>query len=835
MTDVDSYNPADLEAQAQQFWNNNHCFKAERDSTREKFYCLAMFPYPSGHLHVGHVRNYTIADTISRYQRMLGKNILQPMGWDAFGLPAENAAIKSKVAPADWTHTNIIRMRSQLKHLGFAYDWDRELATCDPEYYRWEQWFFTKLVEKGIAYRKDGWVNWDPIDQTVLANEQVVDGKGWRSGALVERRKISQWFLKISEYAEELLEDLDQLDGWPEQVKQMQRNWIGRSRGVEIQFDLLETNETLEVYTTRPDTLMGATYLAVAAEHPILQSVLESNNELADFVAECHRRPTTESGTASGEKQGIDTGLRAKHPITGESLPIWCANFVLMEYGSGAIMSVPAHDSRDWEFAKAYQLPIRQVIKPMGGKPVDIEQAAFTDKGILCHSKQYDGMDFEQAFAAILKDLQATGHGEEQINYRIKDWGISRQRYWGVPIPMLHSDDEDFSVPEAELPVLLPSNTKNSLATIAGMFKKDYAPSLTDTKHEVVPLSKLPQFYQTELFRNGKAIVRETDTFDTFVESSWYYARFACPQHSDAMLNEEVDYWLPVDQYVGGIEHAILHLLYARFFHKLMRDMGLVKSDEPFKRLLTQGMILKGGIKMSKSKDNVVYPDDLIKRYGADTLRLFVMFAAPPQQTLEWSDSGIEGAYRFLKRLWKQVIEHIHHKPNQSATPNQATCEQLQHLIHKTIAKVSDDYGRRQSFNTAIAATMELNNALSKFDDNSEQGYRLKTDGYEAIVKMLAPIVPHITHHLWQRLGHKTALVDCRWPEFEADLLETDDCEIAVQVNGKLRGQVVIARGSAQDSVEELVLSDKKIKKFIGEVVPRKVIYVKDKIINFVL
>ena len=832
MSDVDSYNAAEIETEAQKFWEQNRCFSTTADPTRKKFYCLAMFPYPSGHLHVGHVRNYTIADTISRYQRMLGNNVLQPMGWDAFGLPAENAAIKSGVTPADWTHNNIVRMRQQLKCLGFAYDWDRELATCDPEYYRWEQWFFTQLVERGIAYRKDSWVNWDPVDQTVLANEQVLEGKGWRSGAQVERRKISQWFLKVSEYAEELLEGLDELDGWPEQVKQMQRNWIGRSRGVEIQFDLLNTDQALHVYTTRPDTLMGATYLAVAAEHPILHSVLGSKPELAAFVEECHRRPTAESDTASGDKKGVDTGLRASHPLSGQSLPIWCANFVLMGYGSGAIMSVPAHDTRDWEFAQTYQLPIRQVIAPRAGSVLDITQGAFTDKGILCDSGPYDGMDFEQAFEAILKDLK--DHGKEKINYRIKDWGVSRQRYWGVPIPILRCGEQDFCVNEHDLPVLLPSKTDNALTETAGAFKKDKVTSLSHAPQVVLPLSKMPQFYKTNLTRDGAEVLRETDTFDTFVESSWYYARFACPNYGAEMLSGEVNHWLPVDQYVGGIEHAILHLLYARFFHKLMRDMGLVKCDEPFKRLLTQGMILKDGIKMSKSRGNVVYPDELVERYGADTLRLFVMFAAPPQQTLEWSHSGIEGAHRFLKRLWKQVLEHINNKPADT-TPNTKACNELKQFIHKTIAKVSDDYARRQSFNTAIAANMELNNALAKFTDNSEQGYRLKTSGFEAIIKMLSPIVPHITHHLWQRLGHQSALVDCPWPEFEANLLETEHCKVVVQVDGKLRGQLTVARGSEQDSVAALALSDQRIKKFIGSSTPTKVVYVQDKIINFVL
>ena len=849
MNDIEPYDADTLESEAQEFWHQNHCFDVAADPTREKFYCLAMFPYPSGRLHMGHLRNYTIADAISRYQRMLGKNVLQPMGWDAFGLPAENAARQGGASPAEWTHDNITRMRTQLKRLGLAYDWNRELATCDPGYYLWEQWFFTKLLEKGIAYRKEGWVNWDPVDQTVLANEQVVDGKGWRSGTPVERKKIPQWYLRIEDYAEELLAGLDELDGWPEQVKQMQRNWIGRSRGINIRFDLSDYPGHLDVFTTRPDTLMGASYLAVAAEHPVLLLATANRSELDELIAECRRKPTTEASTMIYEKKGVDTGLRADHPISGESLPIWCANFVLMEYGSGAIMSVPAHDQRDWEFAKTYGLPIKQVIKAAGDNPISAsEHRAFTDYGIVCNSGKYDGMNYRQAFAAILKDLQATDKGEETVQYRLKDWCVSRQRYWGVPIPVEYISDELKATDGEELPVLLPSaisERDDSLTETVKYFKNDFAlnpkASASESLEEqalesILPLSQRAEFYRL----NNTYSKRETDTFDTFVESSWYYARFTCPDCDDAMLNEEAAYWLPVDQYVGGIEHAILHLLYARFFHRLMRDLGLLQNipddrkNEPFKRLLTQGMVLKDGVKMSKSKGNIVDPDRLIEKYGADTVRLFIMFAAPPTQSLEWSDSGVEGAHRFLKRLWKQINTHIQTEPRTEAVVNDAEFNKMQHLIHKTIAKVSDDYDRRQSFNTAIAANMELSNALSKFDDRSPQAYQLKREAFEAIIKMLSPITPHIMHHLWQRLGHGTPLIDCRWPDYKKELLQTDRCEVVVQINGKLRAKLNVARDSNEATVKALALSDAKIKKYLNGMATSKVIYVKDKIINFV-
>jgi len=861
MNDIESYDANKIEADAQEFWHLNHCFNVKADTKREKFYCLAMFPYPSGHLHVGHLRNYTIADTISRYQRMLGKNVLQPMGWDAFGLPAENAARQSGASPAQWTHANIIRMRRQLKRLGLAYDWHRELATCDPAYYRWEQWFFTQLIAQGIAYRKEGWVNWDPVDQTVLANEQVIDGRGWRSGALVERKKISQWYLRISDYAQELLDGLDKLDGWPEQVIQMQRNWIGRSRGINIQFDLVDHSATLEVFTSRPDTLMGVSYLAVAAEHPLAIQAAQSNPELRRFIAECQHKATAEAATMTHEKKGVDTGLRARHPLRGETLsetiPVWCANFVLMEYGSGAIMSVPAHDQRDWEFAKSYQLPIVQVIAPANGGRVSLEQGAYSERGILCNSGRYDGMDYEQAFTAILKDLQAMNKGEETILYRLKDWCISRQRYWGVPIPVVYTDDKAVAVDDSDLPVLLPAASEESAPSLtqsAAFFKNNQtaAPEATQqpSSASVLPLAQRPAFYQLDGNRR-----RETDTFDTFVESSWYYARFASADCATAMLSAEAAYWLPVDHYVGGIEHAILHLLYARFFHRLMRDLGLLEQlpkhhrDEPFKRLLTQGMVLKGGVKMSKSKGNTVDPDQLVEKYGADTVRLFVMFAAPPTQSLEWSDKGVEGAHRFLKRLWRQInlyinseaaaaanVEDTHGEDaaSEAARVASTACKRMQQLIHKTIAKVSDDYARRQSFNTAIAANMELCNALAKFDAHSPPARRLKREGFEAIVKMLSPITPHIMHHLWQRLGHRTPLVDCRWPSYRGELLHSESCEVVVQINGKLRARLRVARDSDAPTVEALALAEQTIQKHLGGALPAKTIYVKNKIINFV-
>ncbi|MDD9868376.1 MAG: leucine--tRNA ligase [Gammaproteobacteria bacterium] len=816
-----AYDARETERIAQAYWDEHRCFRAVRDDAREKFYCLSMFPYPSGQLHMGHVRNYTIGDVISRYQRMLGKNVLQPMGWDAFGLPAENAARDGGIAPQQWTANNIAQMKSQLKRLGYAYDWEREFATSEPHYYRWEQWFFTRLFDRGLAYRSESWVNWDPVDETVLANEQVIDGLGWRSGARVERRKIPQWFLRITDYADQLLDDLAQLDEWPERVRQMQRNWIGRSRGVEIRFDLDGAgagNDALTVFTTRPDTLMGATYVALAAEHPALDSRLDADPALAEFVAECRRRPTAEAEMMTRPKRGVDTGLRAVHPLSGEALPVWCANFVLMEYGSGAVMSVPAHDRRDWEFARANGLPLRQVVRPADGAAVDLECGAFTDKGILCNSGHYDGMDFEAAFDAILADLKAAGRGGECIQYRLKDWGVSRQRYWGAPIPALYDNGECRMAGDDELPVELPAQPGSG----------------------VLPLAQLPGFRNAGAGAGGREVVRETDTFDTFFESSWYYVRFACAAGAAAIPDDEAAYWLPVDHYVGGIEHAVLHLLYARFFYKLMRDFGLVEGDEPFKRLLTQGMVLKDGAKMSKSRGNTVDPAAYIERYGADTVRLFMMFAAPPEQALEWSDSGVEGGHRFLKRFWRQVTAHcrMRSQPPPRARADAAACREMRRRIHATIAKVGDDYARRLSFNTAIAANMELGNALARFAaaaGDSAEGRRILTEGYESIVKMMAPVTPHIMHCLWRRLGHETPLVDCAWPQADERAMSAERCEIVVQVNGRLRSRLQLPAGSGRGAVEEQALADEKVRRFVHGREIVKTIHVENKLVNFVV
>ena len=811
--DTDAYAPHEIERQVQSFWEKNDCFRALRDDAREKFYCLSMFPYPSGRLHMGHVRNYTIGDVISRYQRMLGRNVLQPMGWDAFGLPAENAARTGGIAPQEWTERNVAQMKRQLKRLGYGYDWHREFATSEADYYRWEQWFFTKLYERGLAYRKESWVNWDPVDQTVLANEQVIAGCGWRSGARVERRRIPQWFLRIGAYAEQLLDDLGQLTAWPERVRRMQRNWIGRSRGIVVRFDLAARDDALTVFTTRPDTLMGATYLAVAAEHPVLEGLLGDNPPLAELVEECRRRPTAEAEVMTREKRGVDTGLRAVHPLSGDLLPVWCANFVLMEYGTGAVMSVPAHDQRDWEFAQSYGLARRQVIRPSAGAEPDLAQGAFIEKGVLCNSGAYDGMDFAAAFDAILRDLTACEHGEECVSYRLKDWGVSRQRYWGAPIPALYCGDACRMAGADELPVRLPRQRG------AG----------------VLPLSQLPDFRDLGCDGEGRYIVRETDTFDTFFESSWYYVRFAAAGRD--LPDDEAAYWLPVDCYVGGIEHAVLHLLYARFFYKLMRDFGLVEGDEPFTRLLTQGMVLKDGAKMSKSKGNTVDPERYIEKYGADTVRLFLMFAAPPEQALEWSDAGVEGGFRFLRRFWRQVTEHcrvLASPAPAAAHPDTGACRDLRRLIHATIAKVSDDYARRRSFNTAIAANMELSNALARFGDESSDGRKVKSEGYEAIVKMMAPVTPHVMHCLWRRLGHETPLLDCAWPVADERALHSDHCEIVVQVNGRLRDRLRLPAGCSRALIEERALANDKVRRFLEGKDVVKTIHVEGKLVNFV-
>jgi leucyl-tRNA synthetase len=822
----EQYRPQEVESSAQQYWEENQSFKVSEDTGKEKFYCLSMFPYPSGHLHMGHVRNYLIGDVISRHQRMLGKNVLQPMGWDAFGLPAENAAMQRGIAPATWTWSNIDYMRKQLKQLGYAYDWSRELATCHPDYYRWEQWFFTRLFERGLVYKKEAEVNWDPVDQTVLANEQVVEGRGWRSGALVERRKIPQWFIRITAYAQELLDELDMLDGWPEEVRTMQSNWIGRSEGVELTFGVEGYSDLLTVYTTRPDTLMGVTYVAVAPQHPLAEEAAAKNPALAQFIEKQNHIKVAEADMATMEKLGMDTGFKAIHPVSGTKLPVYVANFVLMSYGSGAVMAVPAHDQRDYEFACKYQLPIQQVVKPANDDQVcNLKEKAFTEKGTLINSGEFDGLDFETAFDRIEAYLRSNGKGQSRVNFRLRDWGVSRQRYWGTPIPIINCPScGAVPVPERDLPVILPENV-----------------SFTDSGS---PIKKMPEFYRAKCPACGADAERETDTFDTFMESSWYYARFACPDLNTGMLDQRADYWLPVDQYIGGIEHAILHLLYARFFHKLMRDEGLVSSDEPFKRLLTQGMVLKDGSKMSKSKGNTVEPAALISQYGADTVRLFTMFAAPPSQSLEWSDSGVEGSARFLRKLWRTIKSHTSDAAisltGQTLTPAQ---KQLRFKTHSTLQKVGDDIGRRQTFNTAIAAVMELVNTISHFQEQhdsstSSEAARLNLavvhEAFEIVVLCLAPIVPHFSHALWLHLGHQDAIVNCRWPEVDEMALVQDAIQMVIQVNGKLRGKLEVARDIDDSELEKLAYRDANVRKHLEGMTVRKVIVVPGKLVNIV-
>lgn len=814
------YDPQLLEREAQRYWEEQRSFAARDDRTGEKFYCLSMFPYPSGRAHMGHVRNYSISDAIARYQRMLGRNVLHPMGWDAFGLPAENAAVANRTAPAKWTYANIEHMRGQLKALGFSFDWDREIATCSPDYYRWEQWFFTRLYEKGLVYRKMSTVNWDPVDQTVLANEQVIDGRGWRSGALVERREIPQWFLRITSYADELLRDLDRLDGWPEAVKTMQRNWIGKSRGVELFFSLhadVAGHSRIKVYTTRPDTLFGVTYLSLAAEHPISMALAADNPALAAFIAECRQASVAEADMAQAEKRGMDTGLRAIHPLTGDLVPVWIANYVLMDYGSGAVMAVPAHDERDWEFARRYDLPMTSVICDDSGNPADVSQAAWTARGILAHSAEFDGMDFATAFEAIAERLAAQDAGHVTTQYRLRDWGVSRQRYWGTPIPMLIlSGGGEIPIPADRLPSLLPEDVV--MDGVASPIKAD------------------PDWRRFDL--DGVACERETDTFDTFVQSSWYYARFTCPHYEDGMLDSDAaNYWLPVDQYVGGIEHAILHLLYARFFHKLMRDEGLLASDEPFERLLTQGMVLKDGAKMSKSKGNTVDPSALVERYGADTVRLFSLFAAPPDQSLEWSDSGIEGAHRFLRRLWRLVQEHLEAGPVPPVDTGRLgpAARDARRKIHETIAKVSDDMGRRQTFNTAIAAVMELCNELARLPADDDQARAVMHEGLDIVVRLLVPIVPHVCHHLWQQLGGEGDSTYAPWPEADEDALVRDSVEIVVQVNGKVRARMEAPADADRAALEKAALAQENAQRFIEGKAVRKVIVVPGKLVNIVV
>ncbi len=862
MSTDEKYNPRIVEKEAQAFWENEQTFSVTHQSDKEKFYCLAMFPYPSGKLHMGHVRNYTITDVIARYQRMQGKNVLHPMGWDAFGLPAENAAIENHTAPAKWTHENIAYMKSQLKRLGFGIDWSREFATCDPSYYRWEQWFFTKLFDKGLVYKKTSSVNWDPVDETVLANEQVIDGKGWRSGANVEIKEIDQWFIRITDYADQLLNDLDDLEQWPEQVKTMQRNWIGKSVGVNIVFDLSQTIREFthfDVYTTRPDTLMGVTYLTLATQHPIALEIATLNPELAEFIDNCRSQQVSEAEMATMEKLGMDAGVTAIHPLTGEKIPVWVGNYVLMDYGFGAVMAVPGHDQRDYEFAKKYSLPIMQVIQSLNGD--GIETAALTEKGVLINSGKYNGLDFDTAFKVISEDLKRSNSGSVATNYRLRDWGVSRQRYWGAPIPIYNlTEGGEIAVPIDRLPVILPTNVK-----------MDGVQS---------PLKADKSWRKAEL--NGQFVERETDTFDTFMESSWYYARFTCPDDHTQMLDpERANYWLPVDQYIGGIEHAILHLLYARFFHKLMRDEGLVKSNEPFKKLLCQGMVLSesyyyqsegkkiwvspskaelhrdkygkvekiidietgveltsGGItKMSKSKNNGVDPQLIIDKYGSDTVRLFTMFASPPEQTMEWSDEGVSGAFKFLKKLWRIVHDQIK-LSNEDVIDVSILNDQQKYLrrkTHETIKKVSDDFGRRNTFNTAIAAIMELLNEIPKVDTISAQSIAVRREAISNAILMLNPIVPHICNKLWLIMGNPTSICEINWPKVdELALLKTSSI-IVIQVNGKVRGKIEVSVGSNDDTVKNQALEHGNVQKFIAGKQVKKIIIIPNKIVNIVI
>ena len=879
----EKYLPSEIEHAAQAQWTASQTYRARDDSDRPKYYCLSMFPYPSGRLHMGHVRNYTIGDVLARYHAMRGYNVMQPMGWDAFGLPAENAAIANNVPPAAWTYANIDHMRTQLKALGFAIDWSRELATCKPDYYRWEQWLFTRLFEKGVIYKKMASVNWDPVDQTVLANEQVIEGRGWRSGALVEKRDIPMYFFRITQYADELLSGLDKLPGWPERVKTMQANWIGKSVGVRLAFpyELDGQHDKLWVFTTRADTLMGVTFVAVAAEHPLATRAARDNPALAAFIAECKQGSVAEADMATMEKKGMDTGLKVTHPLTGKAIPVWVGNYVLMSYGEGAVMAVPAHDERDFHFAKQYGLPIKQVIEispaaqvgrgdgfgygdgsgggtGSGNLPFNVDQWHdwYGNKGIgVCvNSGKYDGLDYTAAVDAIAADLAALTLGEKKTQFRLRDWGISRQRYWGCPIPIVHCDAcGDVPVPAEELPVVLP---------------EDVVPDGAGN-----PLNRRADFVDCNCPRCGGAARRETDTMDTFVESSWYYARYACPDFDGGMLDARANTWLPVDQYIGGIEHAILHLLYARFFHKLMRDEGLVTSDEPFVNLLTQGMViadtyyrespdgkkiwfnpadveLRDGVatcktdgqpvlvggteKMSKSKNNGVDPQALIDLYGADTARLFTMFAAPPEQSLEWSDAGVEGAHRFLKRLWKLAYEHVQGGAVAAFAGGELpdAAKALRRQLHQTIHKVGDDIERRKQFNTAIAAVMELMNALAKLDGADAVTRSVRQEALEAAVAMLAPIVPHIAEALYAELRPGAAMV---WPAVDEAALVQDEIELMLQVNGKLRGQIRVAATATREAVEAAALASEAVQKYLDGQAPKKVVVVPGRLVNIVV
>ncbi|ERO63517.1 leucine--tRNA ligase [Pseudomonas piscis] len=864
----EQYLPRDIEAAAQSFWDEQKSFEVSEQPGKDTYYCLSMFPYPSGKLHMGHVRNYTIGDVISRYQRMQGKNVLQPMGWDAFGMPAENAAMKNNVAPAKWTYENIAYMKSQLRSLGLAVDWSREVTTCKPDYYRWEQWLFTRLFEKGVIYRKNGTVNWDPADQTVLANEQVIDGRGWRSGALIEKREIPMYYFRITDYADELLESLDELPGWPEQVKTMQRNWIGKSRGMEVQFPYDQASigqaGALKVFTTRPDTLMGATYVAVAAEHPLATQAAQGDAALQAFIDECKSGSVAEADMATQEKKGMPTSLFVEHPLTGEKLPVWVANYVLMHYGDGAVMAVPAHDERDFEFAHKYNLPMKAVVRTSAGDEVGGEwQAAYGEHGQLINSGEFDGLDFAGAFDAIEAALIRKELGKSRTQFRLRDWGISRQRYWGCPIPIIHCPScGDVPVPEDQLPVKLP---------------EDVVPDGAGS-----PLARMPEFYECTCPKCGTAAKRETDTMDTFVESSWYFARYASPNYEGGMVDPKAaNHWLPVDQYIGGIEHAILHLLYARFFHKLMRDEGLVTSNEPFKNLLTQGMVVAetyyrvasnggkdwfnpadveverdakakiigarlktdglpveigGTEKMSKSKNNGVDPQSMIEQYGADTCRLFMMFASPPDMSLEWSDSGVEGASRFLRRVWRLAQAHVAQGLPGKLDVTTLSDEQkvIRRAIHSAIKQASTDVGQFHKFNTAIAQVMTVMNVLEKAPQTSEQDRALLQEGLEAVTLLLAPITPHISHELWNQLGHDGAVIDATWPTVDESALVQDSLQLVVQVNGKLRGQIEMPASASREEVEAAARSNENVLRFTEGLTIRKVIVVPGKLVNIV-
>ena len=862
MSDIkEQYNPQEIEPRVQKHWEEDQTFKATEDPDKEKFYCLSMFPYPSGRLHMGHVRNYTIGDVISKFQRLNKRMVLQPIGWDSFGLPAENAALKNKTAPAKWTYSNIAYMKKQLKQLGFGYDWDREIATCKPEYYRWEQWFFTQLYKKGLVYKKSTSVNWCPHDQTVLANEQVIDGRCWRCDSLVERKEIPQWFLKITNYAEELLKDLDTLDGWPEMVKTMQRNWIGKSEGLTIQFKVANSDEILEIYTTRPDTLMGVTYVAVAADHKIAKEAAQNNPELQAFLTECRNTKVAEAEIATMEKKGMATGLYAIHPLTNEQVPIMVANFVLMDYGTGAVMAVPAHDQRDYEFARKYNLNIKAVIRPKDQEQADVSEHSFEDKtGIVYNSGEFDGLDFHQAFNAVADKIESLNKGHRTVNYRLRDWSISRQRYWGTPIPMLTLENGDVvPAPENQIPVVLPEDV-----TMDGVQS---------------PIKTNKEWAKTTY--NGQPALKETDTFDTFKESSWYYARYCCNHYTEGMLDpQKTNFWLPVDQYIGGIEHACMHLLYARFFHKLLRDAGLVNCDEPFKKLLCQGMVLadafyyidkdgskvwvspldvkvtrddKGKIveaktlqgqsvvhagmtKMSKSKNNGIDPQTMVERYGADTVRLFMMFASPAELTLEWKEEGVEGALRFLKKLWNIVISAIPYSGLKlDVSKLNENQKALRRELHKTIAKVTDDIGRRQTFNTAIAAVMELINNMNKAPLETDQDRALCVDILNNIVLMLYPITPHICFELWHKLGHTSNIDNESWPVVDESALVETQKLIVIQVNGKVRGKVNVAVDATKEQIMELAQKDATVTKFMADHEIKKVIYVPGKLLNIVV